>query len=215
MTVAALRGSIANATILPAGPAGALFPFSKASTVPAPSANRVRIIGGAMRGRMLRFPPLPGLRPTPDRVRETLFNWLGQDLTGKRCLDLYSGTGALALEAASRQAALSVAVEHSRPLAEALRATGATFGAPALEVHCADVRSYLAHETREFDVIFMDPPFAGNPWSWLLPAALMRLAQGGTMYAEAGERIVLPGSLAALRHDRAGQVHYHLLARAG
>jgi hypothetical protein len=99
--------------------------------VPRPAANHVRIIGGAWRRWVIRFPPAEGLRPTPDRVRETLFNWLGQTLAGKRCLDLYAGSGALTLEAASRGAALAVAVDRSRVLVDALRATAAALGASA------------------------------------------------------------------------------------
>src|SRR5215468_6783044 len=103
--------------------------------MPASRANRVRIIGGAFRGRVVRFPAVAGLRPTPDRVRETLFNWLGQDLAGRRCLDLYAGSGALSLEAASRGAALAVAVDRSRTLVDALAATAALLGADAVEAH--------------------------------------------------------------------------------
>jgi hypothetical protein len=113
-----------------------------------PAANRVRIIGGLWRRRLIRFPPAEGLRPTPDRVRETLFNWLGHDLTGKRCLDLYAGTGALTLEAASRGAALAVAVDRHRASIEALRATGRELGAEALELHIADARAFFAGDAR-------------------------------------------------------------------
>jgi 16S rRNA (guanine966-N2)-methyltransferase len=173
----------------------------------------VRIIGGAMRGRVVRFPPLPGLRPTPDRVRETLFNWLGQELHGLACLELYGGTGVLSLEALSRGARLAVAIERERRLADALRSTGEEFGANALEVRCADARAWLARETRSFDVIFLDPPFAEDPWDWLLPACIARLAQEGRIYVEARRAIASPHGLRMLRHDTAGQVHYHLLAR--
>jgi 16S rRNA (guanine966-N2)-methyltransferase len=178
-----------------------------------PHANRVRIIGGAFRGRVLRFPAEEGLRPTPDRVRETLFNWLGQELTGKRCLDLYAGSGALSLEAASRGAALVVAVDRSRTLIDALRSTGALFGAQALEAHVGEARAILKAERREFDVIFADPPFRDDPWSWLLPASLARLGAGGFIYAEAGAPVSPPSGLVRWRHDKAGQVHYHLFAR--
>lgn len=176
-------------------------------------ANRVRIIGGAWRGRLIRFPPAENLRPTPDRVRETLFNWLGQELTGKRCLDLYAGTGALSFEAASRGAALAVAVDRSRTLVEALRATAKLLGAAALETHIADARTFLAGERREFDVIFADPPYHDDPWAWLLPECALRLAAGGFIYAEAGTVLVPPPGLSAWRRDRAGQVHYHLFVR--
>jgi len=183
--------------------------------VPSPRAHRVRIIGGDFRGRLVRVPPVEGLRPTPDPVRETLFNWLGQDLTGWRALDLYAGSGALSLEAASRGAALAVAVDARRTSVEAIAAAGAMLGARALEPHVADARSYLARERREFDVIFCDPPFRDDPWSWLLPACAAHLAAGGFVYAEAGAPLVPPPGLAAFRSDRAGQVHYHLFAHPG
>jgi len=183
--------------------------------MPASRANRVRIISGALRGRVVRFPAVPGLRPTPDRVRETLFNWLGQDLAGRRCLDLYAGSGALSLEAASRGATLAVAVDRSRVLADTLLATARELGADALEVHVAEARAYLTAERRVFDVIFADPPFKDDPWPWLLPACAERLAPGGLLYAEAGAPLVPPPGLASFRSDKAGQVHYHLFARPG
>jgi 16S rRNA (guanine966-N2)-methyltransferase len=187
-------------------------PFDAA--LPPPAANHVRIIGGAWRGRMIRFPPAEGLRPTPDRVRETLFNWLGQTLTGKRCLDLYAGSGALTLEAASRGAALAVAVDRNRTLIEALRRTGAELGASALEASVGDARPFIARERRDFDVIFLDPPFGEDPWSWLLPACAGRLSPGGFLYAEAAHVLQPPPGFAAWRSDKAGQVHYHLFVRA-
>jgi len=187
--------------------------FSRgAYLMPASAANRVRIIGGAWRRRVIRFPPAEGLRPTPDRVRETLFNWLGQDLTGRRCLDLYTGSGALALEAASRGAALVVAVDRNRILIEALARTAAVLGAAALEAHTAGARAFIAAETRAFDVIFVDPPYAEDPWPWLLPASARRLAPNGFVYAEARRSLDASPGLVAWRRDKAGQVHYHLFA---
>lgn len=185
-------------------------------TRPAPlaqsTANRVRIIGGAWRRRVIRFPAGEAVRPTPDRVRETLFNWLGQDLAGRRCLDLYAGTGALTLEAASRGAELAVAVDRNPALIAALRATGRALGAVALEAHVAEASAYLAREERRFDVIFLDPPYGEDPWSWLLPACAERLAEGGFVYAEADHAIAPAAGLVLHRRDRAGLVHYHLLA---
>ena len=180
----------------------------------APS-NRVRIIGGAWRGRIVRFPKAAALRPTPDRVRETLFNWLGQELTGRRCLELYAGTGVLSLEAASRGAALAVAVERDRMLLDALCATAALLGAAAVEAHWADARAFAGRERRDFDVIFLDPPFSEDPWTWLLPACSQRLVPGGFIYAEAGHAVVPPPPLSPWRHDKAGQVHYHLFVKPG
>jgi len=162
---------------------------------------------------MIRFPAADGLRPTPDRVRETLFNWLGQELAGQRCLDLFAGSGALSLEAASRGALLAVAIDRNRALIDAIARNAAAIDASAVEAHVADARTWLARESRTFDVIFLDPPFDDDPWPWLLPACEAKLADGGFIYAEAGREIMAPSGLAARRHAKAGQVHYHLLAR--
>jgi 16S rRNA (guanine966-N2)-methyltransferase len=182
--------------------------------MPAATANRVRIIGGRFRGRVIRFPAASGLRPTPDRVRETLFNWLGQDLTGQRTLDLYAGSGALSLEALSRGALLAVAVERNPELVRSLEETAKAMGATGLEAHAADARRHLARDSGRYDVIFLDPPFATDEWNWLLPACAERLAGAGYIYAEAGRKLEAAGGLAAWRHARAGAVHYHLFNRA-
>jgi 16S rRNA (guanine966-N2)-methyltransferase len=181
--------------------------------VPA-SANRVRIIGGQFRGRVVRFPPEPGLRPTPDRVRETLFNWLGQDLEGQSTLEPFAGTGVLSLEALSRGAVRAVAVDRNRTLIHALRATARTFGANGLEAEVAEARAFMEQDTRRYDVVFLDPPFASDPWRWLLPAASALLAPAGCIYAESGMTLDVPTGLTLVRRDKAGHVHYHLLARA-
>ncbi len=167
-----------------------------------------------MRGRRIVFPAAEDLRPTPDRVRETLFNWLGQDLTGRRTLDLYAGSGALTLEAASRGAALAVAVDRSRTLIGALRANAQALGATAVEAHVGDARHYVTRETRSFDVVFLDPPFRDEPWDWLLPACVSRLAAEGVLYAEAPRELAPAIGVTALRHAKAGQVHYHLFGRS-
>jgi len=178
-------------------------------------ANAIRIIGGQWRGRRLRFPNLPAVRPTPDRVRETLFNWLGQDLTGKVTLDPFAGSGALSLEALSRGAALAVAVDRDPQLVHALATVAAKLGTRALETHCADARAFLVQDTRAYDVIFLDPPFSEDAWTQLLPAAAARLAEGGMLYVEAPAPIAAPAALTLWRRDKAGQVHYHLLRHAG
>ena len=190
-----------------------MFPLLPDRPLSSAPGNRVRIIGGSWRGRVVRFPPADDLRPTPDRVRETLFNWLGQDLSGLRCLELYAGTGVLSLEALSRGAGLAVAVDRSRTLVDALRATAKVLGTQALEMHCAQARTFVAAERRDFDVIFLDPPFRDDPWPWLLEACAMRLAPGGFIYAEAGHALAAPPSLFRWRSDKAGQVHYHLFKR--
>ena len=181
--------------------------------LPSP-ANRVRIIGGRFRGRIVRFAAEPGLRPTPDRVRETLFNWLGQDLAGRSTLELYAGTGVLSLEALSRGAQRAVAIDRNAARVRALAATGRAFGAEGLEVHAADAQAWLARDAARYDVVFCDPPFATDPWPWLLPACAAHLGQDGAVYAESAHRLEPPAGLAVVRADKAGHVHYHLLARA-
>jgi len=116
----------------------------------------------------------------------------------------------LTLEAASRGAALAVAVDRNRSLVNALRRTAMQLDAVAVETHIADAKAYIAAEVRIFDVIFLDPPFREDPWSWLLTACLSRLAPNGFIYAEAGRPLAQPLGLAPWRSDKAGQVHYHL-----
>jgi 16S rRNA (guanine966-N2)-methyltransferase len=177
-------------------------------------ANRVRIIGGSHRGRVVRFADAPGLRPTPDRVRETLFNWLGQVLTGLTAFEAYAGSGVLSLEALSRGAAAAVAVDREAARVRALRGQATTLQLNGLETICGDALEVLARETRHFDVIFLDPPFADDPWPRLFPLCAARLAADGFIYAEAGRELQPPEGLALHRHSRAGQVHYHLLRNA-
>lgn len=175
--------------------------------------NQVRIIGGKWRGRLLRFPPAADLRPTPDRVRETLFNWLGQELSELTTLDLFAGSGALSFEALSRGAALAVAVDAGGTAVASLHDNAAVLGATGLEAHRADALAFLRRETRGFDLIFLDPPFKDEwlPRLWpLLPA---RLNPGGWLYVEQGQPVQPPPGWEIFRHQRAGQVHYHLLRR--
>src|SRR5690606_16465600 len=121
------------------------------------SANRVRIIAGVHRSRVLRFPERPGLRPTPDRVRETLFNWLGQDLSGRECLDLFAGSGALGFEAVSRHARRVVMVEKDPQAYRALARNAAALGCEArVELHCADALEFIGDAGRAFDIVFLD-----------------------------------------------------------
>jgi 16S rRNA (guanine966-N2)-methyltransferase len=179
-----------------------------------PAPHHVRIVGGRHRGRRIRVPGIAGVRPTPDRVRETLFNWLGQDLTGASTLDLYAGTGVLTLEAQSRGAALSIAVDRNAMLIGAIVEAAQAIGIAGIEFHTDDAQRFLARETRAFDVIFLDPPFADDPWPALLPALRTRVADNGSVYAEAGRRLDAPPGWELRRHARAGHVHYHLLAPA-
>lgn len=175
----------------------------------------LRIIGGRWRGRKLRFPDASDLRPTPDRVRETLFNWLGQELSGRTTLDPFAGSGALSLEALSRGAALAVAVDRDARVVRALRATAEALGTQSLETHCEEALSFMRRDGRLYDVVFLDPPFAHEDWRQLLPAAAARLTEEGRLYVEAKAPVEPPEELVLLRRDKAGRVHYHLFGRAG
>jgi 16S rRNA (guanine(966)-N(2))-methyltransferase RsmD len=175
---------------------------------------RVRIIGGTHRGRIVRFRGAGPVRPTPDRVRETLFNWLGQDLTGRTTLEPFAGSGVLSLEALSRGASRSVATDRDAATAKALRANADALGLAALEVACRDAFATLAGESRHFDAIFLDPPYAFDAWPALFAACLPRLAADGAIYAEAGHPLAPPPGLVVTREGRAGAVRFHLLHRA-
>jgi 16S rRNA (guanine966-N2)-methyltransferase len=176
--------------------------------------NQVRIIGGAWRSRLVRFSPQKDLRPTPDRVRETLFNWLGQDLSGKTCLDLFAGSGALGFEAASRGAKRVVMVEHDRSVFAALQAGKAGLGAAAVELERADALEFLRGDGSRYDIIFLDPPFrADHYWRQLLPLLPRHMTPGALVYCESAAPPELPPGWETWRQGRAGQVRYQLLKR--
>jgi 16S rRNA (guanine966-N2)-methyltransferase len=186
----------------------------------------IRIIGGSMRGRRLRFPDIPDIRPTPDRVRETLFNWLGPRLIGARCLDLFAGSGALGLESLSRGALNVVFVEQNAVAARALSDLMTEWNVQGAEVARADAFSFLrgpvptavGAESRPFDIVFLDPPFAGNLHTtaaalleqrgWLAPQALVYLE------CSAHETPPVPATWKSLKSKQAGEVGYHLFARS-
>ena len=182
--------------------------------------NEVRIIGGAWRGRKIRFPAdVPGLRPTPDRVRETVFNWLREEVTGSRCLDLYAGSGALGLEALSRGAREVVFVDRHPRVARSLVDTLAAFGSDAGVVRRDDAQTFLRARGEPFDIVFLDPPFdaAVLPELVSLLETHAWLRPGGLVYLEApaGQGTPpLPARWSLHRSKRAGEVGYHL-ARAG
>ena len=175
----------------------------------------MRIIAGRWRGRKLAFPDAGGLRPSGDRVRETLFNWLTPVLPGSRCLDLFAGSGALGFEAASRGAARVVAVENDRAVVQALRDNRARLGADAVEIVARDALAYLQGPAEPFDIVFLDPPFALD-----CLAGVGRLLQAGGWLVE-GARVYVetpagrspppvPAAWRPLREKRAGQVSYQL-----
>jgi len=172
--------------------------------------NRVRIIAGKWRSRIVRFPAAAQLRPTPDRVRETLFNWLGQRLDGLACLDLFAGSGALGFEALSRGARRVVMVESDRTVAAALRESARELGAGEVEVIHADAMAWLARAGERFDVVFVDPPYATSLARAAMAALPPHLAQGARVYVEAAQPLELPGPWRTQREDRAGAVRYGL-----
>jgi len=176
--------------------------------------NTVRIIGGSLRRRLLRFPDGEGLRPTPDRVRETLFNWLGQDLDGWRCLDLFAGSGALGFEAASRGAASVVMVEKMPRALAALRENHEVLHKPpAVEIVGGDALQYLVSAKTKFDLIFVDPPYKNGWIERLEPLLPPALNEDGAIYVEAEYAIASLGGWRTTRRGRAGDVHFHLLRR--
>lgn len=189
----------------------------KGSVSPVALNNQIRIIGGEYRGRKLNFPSSEGLRPSGDRVRETLFNWLQPMLPGAACLDLFAGSGALGLEAASRGAQRVVMLEKSPKVAAQIAQNISLLGAEGVEIHCTDACQWLTGESRRFDIVFLDPPFATD----LLQESCRLLDLGGWLgpnarvYLETDrvkELPQLPEKWSLLRHKKAGQVCYYLFS---
>jgi 16S rRNA (guanine966-N2)-methyltransferase len=178
-------------------------------------ANRLRIIGGRWRGVRIDFPPIEAIRPSPDRVRETLFNWLQQEIGKATCLDLFAGSGALGIEALSRGASHVTFVDREARATRHLSNTLERLGTKDAEVITSDAIRYLQHPTRKFDIVFLDPPFA----SGLLHQTFTLLASGwliggAFIYVECPAEdplAALPSGWAVYRSKRAGQVGYHLL----
>jgi 16S rRNA (guanine966-N2)-methyltransferase len=175
--------------------------------------SEVRIIGGQWKRSKLPVPDLPGLRPTSDRVRETLFNWLGQTLTGWRVLDAFAGSGALGFEAASRGADAVVMVEREAVLVDGLRASQKRLQATAIAIHRANALNWMTACAERFDLIFLDPPFADDLFDRALAAAVPLLAEEGLIYVESPREIAPPTGFTTWRQGRAGAVHYQLLRR--
>ena len=174
-------------------------------------AGALRIVGGKYRSRVLRVAARPGLRPTPDRVRETLFNWLGQDLSGLACLDLFSGSGALGFEAASRGAVRVVLVEKDRVALAEIERSRVALGAPQVEIVAGDAEAYLARKGEGFDVVFLDPPFRQNVLSAILEQLPPRLQPLARVYVESDAPVTVAPPWSELKRARAGQVSYQLL----
>ena len=175
--------------------------------------GHVRIIAGSLRGSKLPVPDADGLRPTGDRVRETLFNWLQNRIEGRRVLDLFAGSGALGFEAASRGAAEVLLVESHAPAAASLRASRERLKADRLQVVQADALAWMAGNAGErFDLVFLDPPFASGFWPRLWPLLLPLLHDGALVYVEAAAAaaLALPDGLVALKEGKTRESRYLL-----
>jgi 16S rRNA (guanine966-N2)-methyltransferase len=179
-------------------------------------ANEVRLIGGLWKRSKLPVADRPGLRPTPDRVRETLFNWLGQDLTGWRCLDAFAGSGALGFEAASRGAAQVVLIERDAVAVSGLRAAKERLHAEAVRIEPGDGLIGLGRAApASFDLVFLDPPYGAGLMEAAVAAAARVVVPGGFVYTEnAAPLAEWPAALSMHRQGRAGHVHFQLLRRA-
>ena len=183
------------------------------SSVRRTKANTVRIIGGIWRSRILEFPDAADLRPTPDRVRETLFNWLGRDLTGATCLDLFAGSGALGFEALSRGAASVVMIEKNAAALRALRENAARLGAENVTIVRGDALEFARGAQSRFDVVFVDPPYRLGLQAAALGLVAGLLAEDGRVYVENDAAIEPSRGWTIVKRARAGKVHFHLLGR--
>ncbi|MBC7756882.1 MAG: 16S rRNA (guanine(966)-N(2))-methyltransferase RsmD [Bdellovibrio sp.] len=192
-----------------------LKPTKKFSTT-----NQVRINAGVWRSRLLKFPNAEGLRPTPERVRITVFNWLGQDLTGKTCLDLFAGTGAFGFEALSRNAKQVTMVENSRPAYNALLQNQTqlynqtSLKAENCQILNQDALLFLSDHTQKFDVIFCDPPYHKSWLDKLFPILNQHLNADGMLYVEVEFEIKSDENWQVIKQNKAGSVYYHLLKSA-
>ncbi len=180
--------------------------------------GQVRIIGGQWRGRKLVVPSLPDLRPTPDRVRETLFNWLSPVIAGAYCLDPFAGSGALGFEALSRGAAKVIMIDQSSHVVKILEEQAKLFKTNSAEIYCGKMPEQFKKPDQSFDVVFLDPPFKEN---LLLPTCFFLeekgyLSPNATIYLETAEPILpesLPANWQLIKSKVAGQVAYHLAVR--
>ena len=229
MSRSTLRGSAITAEIRKAQAAAAAAPVdpkaakknakdTAAAAATPKGAGEIRIIGGQWKRTRLPVAQRPGLRPTPDRVRETLFNWLGQDLAGWRCLDAFAGTGALGLEAASRGAASVLLVENDAALVAQLHTLQQRLQASAVRVQRGDgVAALQQAAPASLDLVLLDPPFDGPFFEPALQAAARAVAAGGFVYLEAPrawtEDELTSTGLVPYRHLKAGAVHAHLFQR--
>ena len=173
--------------------------------------NKVRVIGGKWRGRIISFPSNIALRPTPNRVRETVFNWLGQDMSGKVCLDLFAGSGAMGIEAASRGSEHVVMVESNRKVYSILQSSLQKLRADQIELLMMDALKFIISDQRLFDMIFLDPPYQLGLLPKVLNLLPSHLTQDGLIYLEAGNSFEPNEDWSVWRGGQAGRVHYQLL----
>jgi 16S rRNA (guanine966-N2)-methyltransferase len=189
--------------------------YWQANVMTTSALRKVRLIGGTHRGSKLQVLDRPGLRPTPDRVRETVFNWLQGRVNGTRCLDLFAGSGALTFEAASRGAAQVIAVEQDGHCAQLLRKEAIRLKFPNVDVAQRDAQDFLAHANESFHIIFLDPPYAQNCWENCLRVIADRrlLAANGLLYLEwpTGQSLPYEAPWQVHREARAGRVQFALL----
>lgn len=189
-------------------------PAPKRTNAPSSGEHRLRIVGGRWRSMRVEFPPIAAIRPTPDRVRETLFNWLQTSIVNARCLDLFAGSGALGLEALSRGASHVTFVDREPAIVRHLTTTLARFKATNALAVATDALSFLRNCRERFDIVFLDPPFSAD----VLAPVCQALAQGrlnadAYVYLESSARDglpVLPEGWSVYRSKRAGEVGYHL-----
>ncbi|MEY3884293.1 MAG: hypothetical protein RIS87_68 [Pseudomonadota bacterium] len=183
-----------------------------------PKLNAVRINAGEWRSRVIKFPDAVGLRPTPERVRQTVFNWLGQDLTGLTCLDLFAGTGVMGFEALSRGAATATLVEKSMPAYQALKENKQLLKAEQAHIFHQDALKFLSQNTQKFNLVFLDPPYNQQWLSKVLPLLAEHLQADAFVYVEAEYALETDTSLAekwdVIKQSKAGNVFYHLLKLA-
>lgn len=173
--------------------------------------GQVRINAGIWRSRLIKFPQVAGLRPTPDRVRQTVFNWLGQDLTGKNCLDLFAGTGVMGFEALSRNAKHVVIVESNRLACASLTQNQAMLDTNLCHIFFGDALNFLVQNTEIFDVVFCDPPYHQQWLDKVLPQLKAHVSVQALIYVEAEYALASNVQYSVLKSGKAGAVYYHLI----
>ncbi len=180
--------------------------------------NKLRIIGGQWRSRVIAFDDAPGLRPTPNRVRETLFNWLQYDIPGSCCLDCFAGSGALGFEAASRGAKAVLQIEQNPVICRQLKASATALGATQIKLVQADAFRYLTETLDSFDIVFIDPPFgqglALQTCHWLEDKGLLNPNAKIYLETETELTLTVPSNWQLLKQKAAGEVAYCLFQRA-